>query len=140
MPHHVLIVEDEQSIREALAELFDVPGTVTTTAATLDAAQLALHRTPFDFIVTDLRLGVREEGGLHVLAVAGMLAPMATIVVITAYPHGDNRAASVRLGATYFLEKPADLRAIAELAAERGIATAMHPAAASSPAAVALAP
>lgn len=126
MTQRVLIVEDEQSIRDALAELFDVPGTETAVAATLDAARGALQRSVFDLIITDLRLGDKKDGGLQVMAAAGLLSPDATVIVLTAYPHVDNREASVRLGAAYFLEKPADLRTIADLAAERGVATAMH--------------
>jgi two-component system response regulator PilR (NtrC family) len=123
----VLIVEDEQSIRDILAELFDAEGTAVTAAATLEEARAALAATEFHLIVTDLRLGGRRDGGLQVMAVAGLLAPDATVVVLTAYPDEDNRHASLRLGATHFLEKPVDLQTIAGLAADAGVATAMRP-------------
>jgi len=123
----VLIVEDEQSIRDILTELFDTEGTVVTTAATLEEARAALGRQEFDLLVTDLRLGGRRDGGLQVMAVAGLLSPDAAVIVLTAYPDEDNRHASLRLGATHFLEKPVDLQTIAALAAESGVATAMLP-------------
>lgn len=123
----VLIVEDEQSIRDILAELFDVQGTAATTAGTLEEARAALAHQEFDLIVTDLRLGGKRDGGLQVMAASGLLSPEATVIVLTAYPDDSNRHASLRLGATHFLEKPVGLQTIAALAAEAGVATAMLP-------------
>jgi len=123
----VLIVEDEQSIRDALAELFEVDGTRTTAAGTLLGAREALTKTAFDLIITDLRLGGKRDGGLQVMAAAGLLSPDATVMVLTAYPDDDNWHASRRLGATHFLEKPVDLTTIASLAAQHGVATAIFP-------------
>ena len=61
------------------------------------------------------------------MAAAGMLSPEATIIALTAFPDEDNRLASIRLGATHFLEKPVALERIAELAALAGVPTAMTP-------------
>ena len=121
----VLIVEDEQSIRDVLVELFDVEGTRVESAATLDAAKEVLARRAFDLIVTDIRLGGRRDGGLQVMAAAGVLSPDASVIALTAYPDDDNRQASARLGATHFLEKPVSLETLAELAGGAGVPTAM---------------
>ena len=120
----VLIVEDEQSIRDTLAELFDVPGNHVTTAELLPAALECLRAHRFDLIVTDLRLGGKRDGGLQVMALAGMLSPDATVLVLTAYPDDSNRQASERLGALHFLEKPVDLSTIAQLAGRTKVHTA----------------
>ena len=104
----VLIVEDEQSIRDVLVELFDVPGTRVDSAATLDAAKAVLAHRAFDLIVTDIRLGGRRDGGLQVMAAAGVLSPEAVVIALTAYPADANRHASQRVGATHFLEKPVE--------------------------------
>lgn len=124
----VLLVEDEQGIRDVLAELFEVSGTTVEAAATLAEAKSALTRREYDLIVTDLRLGGRRDGGLQVTAACGMLSPDATVIVLTAYPDEDNRCACARLGATHFLEKPVDLAVIARLAAHCGVPTALLPA------------
>jgi DNA-binding NtrC family response regulator len=121
----VLLVEDEQSIRDVLAELFEVEGTSVDAVGTLDEAKAALARREFDLIVTDLRLGGKRDGGLQVMAVSGLLSPDATIIVLTAFPEEDNRHASLRLGAMHFLEKPVDLSTIAALAAAAGVPTAI---------------
>ncbi len=122
----VLVVEDEQSIRDILVELFDVDGTAVTAVATLDEAKRALARRTYDLIVTDLNLAGKRDGGLQVMGAAGLLSTDAPIIVLTAFPDEANRSASHRLGATYFLEKLADLAAIATLAARHRVRTAMN--------------
>lgn len=121
---HVLIVEDEQCIRDVLVELFDVPVNALRAVGTLEEAQTALAERAFDLIVTDLRLGGHRDGGLRVLGAAGLLSPEAPVIVLTAYPDAGNRFASLRLGATHFLEKPVDLGTIATLARQHGVQTA----------------
>jgi len=120
----VLVVEDEQSIRDVLVELFDVDGNVVVGAEMLPDALERLRAQRFDLIVTDLRLGGRRDGGLQVMALAGMLSPDATVLVLTAYPDDSNRQASIRLGALHFLQKPVDLAIIAQHAATAGVRTA----------------
>ena len=122
----VLIVEDEQCIRDVLVELFDVEGTSVAAVATLRDASAQLATTSFDLVLTDIRLGGNRDGGLRVMAAAGVLSPDATIIALTAFPDEDNRNASARLGATYFLEKPVALERIAELALTAGVATAIN--------------
>ncbi len=121
----VLLVEDDQSIRDILVELFDVDGTAVTAFATLDEAKQALGRRTYDLIVTDLNLAGKRDGGLQVMAAAGLLSTDAPIIVLTAFPDESNRSASNRLGATHFLEKPADLAAIASLATRHGVRTSL---------------
>jgi DNA-binding NtrC family response regulator len=123
----VLVVEDEQSIRDVLIELFETEGVEVSSAGTLEEAKAVLANEVFDLIVTDIRLGGRRDGGLQVMAAAGFLSPDATVIALTAYPDDDTRHASLRLGATHFLEKPVSLERISELAARAGVATAMTP-------------
>ncbi len=127
-PKSVLVVEDEQSIRDILTELFDVEGNVVTAAELLPDALEQLRTQRFDLIVTDLRLGGKRDGGLQVMALAGMLSPDATVLVLTAYPDDSNRQASFRLGALHFIEKPVDLSTIAQLAVNAGVRSAFTPA------------
>jgi DNA-binding NtrC family response regulator len=122
--YNVLIVEDELSIRDSLAELFEVDGTRVIRVATLEEAKKALAAEPYHLILSDIRLGGKRDGGLQVMALTAMLSPDATVIVLTAYPDDSNRQASLRLGALHFLEKPVDLAVIAQLAGEAGVRTA----------------
>ncbi len=124
----VLLVEDEESIRESLVELFESDDVETIAAATVAEAQRCLAGRVVDLVVTDIRLGAQRDGGLQVMAAAGMLAADAPVIVLTAFPDENNRLAAQRLGATHFLQKPVDLDIIARLAAAHGIATALIPA------------
>lgn len=121
----VLVVEDEESIRDSLVELFEAGATDIRAAATLEEARRVLTDRPVDLVITDLRLGPKRDGGLQVMAAAGLLAPDAVVVVLTAYPDDANRHAAKRLGATHFLQKPVDLDVLAHMAAALGIATAL---------------
>jgi len=120
----VLVIEDEQSIRDVLVELFEVDGNIVVSAELLPEALDKLRADRFDLIITDLRLGGKRDGGLQAMAVAGMMSPDATVLVLTAYPDDSNRQASLRLGALHFLEKPVDLAIIAQHAAKAGVPTA----------------
>ena len=129
MPHCVLIVEDEISVRESLVDLFASDDVSVVAAATLSEAKTALFgQLPLDLIITDLRLGGNRDGGLQVLAAAGLVHPDSPLIVLTAYPDDDNRHAAERLNATHFLEKPVDLAVISRLAREHGISSALSPA------------
>ena len=128
MLKRILIVEDEISIREALVDLFATPETTVVAAATLVDAKIAIFADqPLDLIVTDLRLGGNRDGGLQVLAAAGLVHQKTPVIVLTAFPDDDNRHASERLSATYFLEKPVDLTVIARLALDHGVPSALSP-------------
>ena len=129
-PHQsttVLIVEDEASIRESLAELFEVERVLVTAAADTTDALDALRAREYDLVITDLRLGGKRDGGLHVMAAATLLSPDAAIIALTAFPDEQHRLASHRLGAAHFLEKPADLVVIATIAARHGVPSALSP-------------
>lgn len=128
MIKRVLIVEDEISIRESLVELFASDEVLVSAAATLaEAKSLLFGGQQIDLIVTDLRLGGNRDGGLQVLAAAGLVHQDTPVIVLTAYPDDDNRHASDRLNAAYFLEKPVDLSVISRLAREHGVSSALSP-------------
>jgi DNA-binding NtrC family response regulator len=124
-PQAVLIVEDEVSIRDSLAELFEVSGVSVTTAVDTASALTALHKREYDVVVTDLRLAGKHDGGLQVMAAAALLSPDAAVIALTAYPQEQNRLAASRLGAAHFLEKPVDLEDIATIARQHGVRSAL---------------
>lgn len=128
MTKRILIVEDEISIRESLVDLFASDEVLVVAAATLNEAKAALFSDQaLDLIITDLRLGGNRDGGLQILAAAGLVHQATPVIVLTAYPDDDNRHASDRLNAAYFLEKPVDLSVIARLARSHGVSSALSP-------------
>ena len=77
--------------------------------------------------VDSTRLGGNRDGGLQILAAAGLVHQHTPVIVLTAFPDDDNRHASERLNATYFLEKPVDLSVISKLARDHGVSSALSP-------------
>ena len=102
----VLVVDDEQDVRELLADYFTGQGFAVTRAADGRGAILALERYPgrFGLVVTDVNMpGV---DGFGVLAEARRLSPASYVVIVTGYASLDSAIQAVRAGAYDYLPKP----------------------------------
>ncbi|MFL5301263.1 MAG: sigma-54-dependent transcriptional regulator, partial [Anaeromyxobacteraceae bacterium] len=102
----VLVVDDEEIVRESLAGWLRNDGHVVGAAA--DGAQgLALLRADaWAVVLLDLKMPGMD--GLQVLEEARKLRPEATYVVMTAYATVDTAVAAMKLGAFDYLVKPFD--------------------------------
>jgi DNA-binding NtrC family response regulator len=103
-PSHLLLVDDEEGFRTAIAEQLAEQGYRVEQASTGEAALERLNEFAFDILITDLRLpGV---DGRQVLDEA--LARYADIIVIVITGFGTVREAVevTRLGAEGFITKP----------------------------------
>ena len=80
----VLVVDDEQSMRELLAIMLRQAGYDVSMADGGEAAVEALKSDhPFDLVVTDLRM--RKLDGLAVLRAAKEHSPRTVVLVVTAF-------------------------------------------------------
>jgi DNA-binding response OmpR family regulator len=77
----VLIVEDHQAVREALAEAFQGWDYLTASAATIEEAAAELTRSSFDLVVTDVDLG--GASGLELVRLLGTSKPEVPFIVIS---------------------------------------------------------
>jgi two-component system response regulator RegA len=105
-PRRTLIVDDDRVLRERLARALRDRGHETITACDFDEAiALAVRHRP-ERAVVDLRMPGRS--GLEL--VRELLATDATIriIVLTGYGSIATAIEAIRLGATYYLHKPAD--------------------------------
>jgi two-component system response regulator RegA len=101
-----MIVDDDEVLRKRLARAFDERGFETRTAKSAsEALQLARDDSP-EMAVVDLRM----PGGSGLELVRDLLAidPSTRIVVLTGYGSIATAIEAMRLGATYYLPKPAD--------------------------------
>ena len=107
--NHVLIVDDEQEIRESLESILADEGYLVTTAATAGEALTLLRDAAFDVVLLDIWLPDRD--GLDALSeIRGMdSASVPEVIIISG--HGTIEAAvkATKLGAYDFLEKPLSL-------------------------------
>jgi two-component system response regulator HydG len=116
----VLVVDDEKTHAEAVAEALERVGYECTVVSSGNAAARKLEQDEFDVILTDLKMA--DLDGLAILRKARSEQPDAEVVMITG--HGDVKTAveAIKEGASNYLTKPVDmaeLRAIVGKAAER---------------------
>jgi two-component system response regulator PilR (NtrC family) len=100
----ILLVEDEQMLRESLAELLRDEGYQVTLAANGREGYEQLVKQPFDLVITDMRMP--EMDGMTLLGHAQKAAPETPVVVITAFGTVDSAVAAMRTGAVDYLLKP----------------------------------
>ncbi len=109
MARRLLIVDDEQSIRDSLARHFRLLGYETTTAGDGEDAVEILSRVPYRVVVSDILMPRMD--GIELLRRIREEWPMTRAIMITGYVTLDNALACLRLGADTCIFKP-----IAELA------------------------
>ena len=102
----VLIVDDEETMRQSTAEWLTLSGFETDTAADAHAALAWLAQRRFDALVSDVRMPGMD--GVALLNAALEADPGLPVVLLTG--HGDVALAveAMRAGAHDFLEKPYD--------------------------------
>jgi len=103
----LLIVEDDDVLRRRLARAFHERGFEVRETPDVDTALESARSDPPEYALVDLRLGTRS--GLEVVRGLAELDPATAIVVLTGYGSIATALEAVRLGATHYLTKPADV-------------------------------
>jgi DNA-binding NtrC family response regulator len=117
----ILVIDDDETVRDTLVEFFETFGYTARGAATASAGrQLAAEHAP-DVVLLDLRLP--DANGL--VALGALLAddPELAVIVLTGHADVQTAVKAMQQGAADLLEKPMDLEALAgavERAARRG--------------------
>ena len=101
---HLLIVDDEKALREAVAERLADHGFTVEQAASGEEALQRITDFAFDILITDLRLpGI---GGREVLEAALERYPEIVAIVITGYGTVKDAVDAIKQGAADFITKP----------------------------------
>lgn len=103
-PHSILLVEDELSMRLGMQHALLRAGYEVAAADTAEAARHALHRRPFDLVITDLRLP--GMSGMELLDSIREMHPGTGVILITAFPEVELAVQAIKAGAFDFLCKP----------------------------------
>ncbi len=106
MPKTILIAEDEDILRESLAELLDEEGYQIVQAANGKEAYDLVLDQPVDLVLTDVRMP--EMDGMALLENLQKLAPQTPVIMITAYGTVQSAVSAMRAGASDYLLKPVD--------------------------------
>ncbi len=104
---NMLVVEDEDIMREALSDYFSDGGHKVDTADDGDKALEKFKLEDYDVMIVDLKLPGRD--GLSVLKEIRAKNPEAKVIIITAYPSIETAKEAIRGGATEYLPKPFEL-------------------------------
>ncbi len=102
----VLIVDDEQDIRDLVSGVLDDDGYQTRTAATADAALAQLDERLPSLMLLDVWLRGSSMDGLELLKAIKAKHPHIPVIVFSGHGNIDTAVAAITLGAVDFLEKP----------------------------------
>jgi two-component system response regulator RegA len=102
----LLIVEDDDALRERMRRAFETRRLDVRVAASADEATALAMADPPELAVVDLRIGA--SSGLDLIPAFLALDPGTRIVVLTGYGSVATAVQAVRLGAINYLTKPAD--------------------------------
>jgi two-component system response regulator PilR (NtrC family) len=100
----ILVVDDEQSLREVLSIMLKRTGYAVTSVADGEEAIELLNKDIFDLVITDLRMP--KIGGMEVLKAAKSASPETVVLIITAFASADSAVEAMKQGAYDYLTKP----------------------------------
>jgi two-component system, OmpR family, alkaline phosphatase synthesis response regulator PhoP len=101
---HILIVDDEASLRQTLARILQRAGFEVTTSSNGGEALSLLSQHPFDLVYLDIRMP--DMNGLEVLQMIHAKSPDLPVILLTAQPDLNSAVEALRRGAMDYLLKP----------------------------------
>ncbi|MBV9957935.1 MAG: sigma-54-dependent Fis family transcriptional regulator, partial [Acidobacteria bacterium] len=104
---HLLIVDDEQGIRQLLTLVFERAGHRVRVAEGGRRALELLRAESVDLIISDVKMP--DMNGIELLRAAREVAPDLAVVMMTAFATVDTAREAFKLGADDFIQKPFDV-------------------------------
>jgi len=103
----VLVIDDDEAVREALAAALDEAGFAVRCAASLADARVTLAARKPAVVLLDVRL--RDGNGLVYLQELRASAPDVPVIMATAYGDSERTISAMKAGAFDYVTKPFDL-------------------------------
>ena len=100
----ILVVDDEQSLREVLSIMLKRAGYAVTSAMDGEEAIELIQKEIFDLVITDLRMP--KIDGMEVLKAVKSASPETVVLIITAFATADSAVEAMKQGAYDYLTKP----------------------------------
>jgi two-component system response regulator PilR (NtrC family) len=104
MNERILVVDDEDIIRESLSYVLKKEGYLVEEAGNGKTALDKLLQEPFDLVITDLEMPVMK--GIRLLEEVKKLNLQTSVIIITAYGSLDTAISALRSGASDYILKP----------------------------------
>ena len=112
MTEKVLLVDDEKEFLEIMSDRMEARGMTVTTADSADKALTIIKKENFDAIIMDFQMPGMD--GMTALKSIKDLKPELQIILLTGYGTVEKTVEAMKIGATDFIQKPADLEALTE--------------------------
>ena len=109
---HILIVEDDRDLREALVTTLELARYRVCEAANAEEALESLTRTPVDMVISDVNMP--GLSGHQLLAEVQRLYPGLPMMLITAYGQISHAVSAMQSGAIDYLVKPFEPQVLVE--------------------------
>ncbi len=106
MAERILVVDDEQIIRESLGFVLKKEGYVVEEAANGKDAIEKQENNPFDIVITDIEMP--EMRGMDLLEQIARKTPQTFVIIITAFGSLETAVQALRKGAYDYILKPVD--------------------------------
>jgi two-component system response regulator PilR (NtrC family) len=116
----ILVVDDEQSMREFLEIFFRREGFDVTTTGDVESALLRVGADEFDVVISDVQMP--ERSGLDVLRGVKESSPETVVIMITAFATAETAITAMKEGAYDYVTKPFkvdELRLVVDKALEK---------------------
>ncbi len=110
MQETILLVDDEKHFLDILCRALVRRGYLVTTASDIESALIKAAQVDFEFAIIDLRIGI--DSGLPLVKQLKEIIPETRIVMLTGYASIATAVEAIKLGATHYLTKPADVEDI----------------------------
>ena len=102
----ILVVDDEESMRELLEIVLGNAGYTVMLAPDVATASELLEKQAFDCVLTDLRMGQERKAGMDLLRWLHQHQPAVPAVMMTAYGSVDTAVEAMKRGAIDYIMKP----------------------------------
>jgi DNA-binding NtrC family response regulator len=112
MTEKVLLVDDEQDFLETLADRMRNRGMAVDTSTSAIDALKRIDTTSYDAIILDLMMPGMD--GLEALKLVKERRPELQVILLTGFGTLEKGIEAMKLGATDFVEKPADLETLTQ--------------------------
>jgi DNA-binding response OmpR family regulator len=107
---NILVVDDDQELRETLIEVLSQEGLTVQAAASADQALALLECAPFHLLLLDMVMPGTD--GMTAIPLLKKQAPRARIIVMTAFASVQNAVQALQQGADDYIVKPFKIDAL----------------------------